>query len=86
MIDTAQSLHPRSVVGVAGAIFRRVPRQRGVTVSGFAEIDGQTVTFVSIVTGVGDEAIVRELPEGGGAVFVLDESVIQTIPNKPSSR
>lgn len=34
-------------------------RQRGVSVSWFVEINGQTVAFVAIVTGLGDEVIVR---------------------------
>lgn len=73
VIDTAQSLHPGSVVEGGGSIFRRVPRQRGVSVSWFVEIDGQTVAFVSIVTGLGDEVIVHELPEDGSVRFVFDE-------------
>jgi hypothetical protein len=73
VIDTAQSLHPGAVVEGGGSIFRRVPRQRGVSVSWFVEIDGQTVTFVSIVTGLGDEVIVHELPEDGSVRFVFDE-------------
>lgn len=37
------------------------------------EIDCQTASFASIVTSIGDEVIVRELPPGGGAVSVVDE-------------
>ncbi|OYD60777.1 hypothetical protein [Rhodococcus sp. OK302] len=73
MIDTARSLHPGSVIEGGESVFRRVPRQQGVAISWFLGIDRQAVTFVSVVTGIGNEVIVHELPEGGGATFVFDE-------------
>ncbi|NMM92320.1 hypothetical protein B2J88_50175 [Rhodococcus sp. SRB_17] len=72
VIDTAQSLHPRAVVNGCEAVFRQVPRQRGVPISWFVGIDAQTVAFVAVVTGVGNDVIVHEMPEGG-ASFVQDK-------------
>ncbi|NMM89141.1 hypothetical protein B2J88_33165 [Rhodococcus sp. SRB_17] len=69
VIDTARSLHPGSVIEGGESVFRRVPRQQGVAISWFLGIDRQTVTFVAVVTGIGNEVIVHELPEGGGVVF-----------------
>lgn len=73
VIGTAQSLHPASTVEGAESVFRRVPRQQGVAMSWFVGIDRQTVTFVAVVTGIGNEVIVHELPEDGSARFVFDE-------------
>jgi hypothetical protein len=44
------------------------PRQRGVSVSWLLGLDTRTVTFVAVVTGIGNEVIVHEIPEEG-AVF-----------------
>ncbi len=73
VLDIAQSLHPGSVIEGGESVFRRVPRQRGIAVSWFVGIDRQTANFVSVVTGIGNEVIVHELPEDGSATFVFDE-------------
>ncbi|MFE4498520.1 SMI1/KNR4 family protein [Rhodococcus sp. NPDC056743] len=73
VMDTAQSLHPASTVEGAESGFRRVPRQQGVSISWFVGIDRQTVTFVAVVMGIGNEVIVHEIPEDGNARFVFDE-------------
>nr|WP_269068904.1 hypothetical protein [Rhodococcus qingshengii] len=39
----------------------------------YVRIDREAATFVSVVTGIGNEVIARELPEDGGAAFVFDE-------------
>lgn len=73
VLDTARSLHPGAAIEGGESVFRRVPRQQGVGISWLVGIDRETTTFVSAVTGIGNEVIVHELPEDGSATFVFDE-------------
>lgn len=73
VLDTARSLHPGAAIEGGESVFRRVPRQQGVGISWLVGIDRQAATFVSVVTGIGNEVIVHELPADGSATFVFDE-------------
>ena len=73
VLDTAQSLHPGAVIEGGESVFRRAPRQQGLAISWLVGIDSQAATFVSVVTGIGDEVIVHEMPEDGSVRFVFDE-------------
>jgi len=41
VLDTARSLHPGAEVQGGEVVFRRVPRQRGVTVNSVVQVDGE---------------------------------------------
>jgi len=71
VLDTARSLHPGAQVQGGEVVFRRVPRQRGVTMNSVVQVDGEPKFFLTIVTGVGNEVLVHELPPGG-FTFVVD--------------
>lgn len=72
VLDTAQSLHPGSHVQGGEAIFPQVPRQRGVTVNSYVQIDGVPRFYLTIVTGVENNVIVYEMPPGGFE-FIVDD-------------
>lgn len=72
VLDTAQSLHPGSHVQGGEAIFPQVPRQRGVTVNYYVQIDGVPRFYLTIVTGVENNVIVYEMPPGGFE-FIVDD-------------
>lgn len=72
VVETARSLHPGSIVEDARAVYRRVPRQRGVDVNWSVWIDGADKFYMAIVTGVGNEVIVHEVPPGGFEIRVDD--------------
>lgn len=71
VLDTARSLHPGAEVQGGEVVFRRVPRQRGVSMNSVVEIDGEPKFFLTVVTGVGNEVLVHELPPGG-FTFIVD--------------
>ncbi|MBS3694103.1 hypothetical protein [Rhodococcus qingshengii] len=71
VLDTARSLHPGAQVQGGEVVFRRVPRQRGVTMNSVVLVDGEPKFFLTIVAGVGNEVLVHELPPGG-FTFVVD--------------
>ncbi|MBT2269695.1 MULTISPECIES: SMI1/KNR4 family protein [Rhodococcus erythropolis group] len=72
VLDTARSLHPGAEVQGGEAVFRRVPRQRGVTMNSVVQVDGDPRFYLTIVTGVGNEVLVHELPPGG-FTFIVDD-------------
>lgn len=51
-------------------VFRRVPRQRGVTMNSVVHVDGDPRFYLTVVTGVGN-VLVHELPPGG-FTFIVD--------------
>ncbi|MET4612472.1 cell wall assembly regulator SMI1 [Rhodococcus sp. PvR044] len=65
VLDTARSQYPGSVVDGGQTVFQRVPRLRGVTMNSFVSVDGETKFYLTVVTGVGNEVIVHEVPPGG---------------------
>lgn len=71
VLDTARSLHPGAEVQGGEVVFRRVPRQRGVTMNSVVQVDGDPRFYLTIVTGVGNEVLVHELPPGG-FTFIVD--------------
>ena len=70
VLDTARSLHPGAQVQGGEVVFRRVPRQRGVTMNSVVQVDGEPNFFLTIVTGVGG-VLVHEFPPGG-FTFIVD--------------
>ena len=71
VLDTARPLHPGAEVRGGEVVFRRVPRKRGVTMDSVVQVDGDPRFFLTIVTGVGNEVPVHELPPGG-FTFIVD--------------
>lgn len=65
VLDTARSLHPDAVVEGGRTVFPRVPRRRGVTMNSFVSVDGEPKPYLTIVTGVGNEVLVHEVPPDG---------------------
>lgn len=64
MIGTAQASYPKAIIDGGEPIFC----QRGVSVGWLLGIGTRTVTFVAVVTGIGNEVIVHEIPEGGAVL------------------
>ncbi|MGH6634022.1 MAG: hypothetical protein ACREB0_11725 [Sphingopyxis sp.] len=62
VMETAQALHPGSTAGDARAVYRRV--------NWSVWIDGGDMSYIAIVTGVGD--VVREMPPGGFEMRIDD--------------
>ncbi|ROZ52983.1 SMI1/KNR4 family protein [Rhodococcus sp. WS1] len=71
VLDTARSRHPGAEVQGGEVVFRRVPRQHGVTMNSVVQVDGDPRFYLTIVTGVGNEVLVHELPPGG-FTFIVD--------------
>ena len=71
VLGAARSLHPGAEVQGGEVVFRRVPRQRGVTMNSVVHVDGDPRLYLTVVTGVGNEVLVHELPPSG-FTFIVD--------------
>ena len=72
VLDTARSRYPGAVVEGGETVFPRVPRWRGVTMNSFVSVDGESQVYLTIVTGVGNEVIVHEIPPEGFTLALDD--------------
>ncbi len=65
VLATARSLHPDAVINGAHTVYPRVPRRRGIHMNFFVSVNGETACYLTIVTGVGNNVIVHEVPPQG---------------------
>ncbi|WP_433604840.1 SMI1/KNR4 family protein [Prescottella agglutinans] len=72
VLATARSLHPDAVIDGAHTVYSRVPRQRGIHMNFFVSVNGETTCYLTIVTGVGNNVIVHEVPPQGFTIVSGD--------------